>query len=175
MLRFVFGFLLVALISQANAGDSSQARAAKKAAEELAEATLKGDDGKLVDRTFDKIVEMAGGREKMILKISEFRKSLEAKGVKIHSLKIGAPGEVLKEGKYVFVVVPTVMEMRVPKASLTGKSFLLGISSDDGKSWKFVEGVKVRDQAAREKVLPALPKRLSLPPMEQPMITRDDA
>ncbi len=173
MFRFTFVCTLITLASLTHAGESTKAGAAKKIASELAAAMIKGDHAKVVDRTYDKIVEMAGGREKMIRGIGELAKAMEAKGVKFHALNVGEPGDVLTEGKFTFVVVPTVMVMRVPNASLTGKSFLLGISLDDGKSWKFVEGAKLTDKAVRGKVLPPLPAQLKLPAMEMPVIVRD--
>ncbi|MSU77088.1 MAG: hypothetical protein EXS16_03220 [Gemmataceae bacterium] len=173
MIRSIGVFALFIVVGLLHAGESTKAGAAKKTATELASAMLKGEHAKVVDRTFDKIVEMAGGREKMIGRIGELAKAMEAKGVKFHALNVGEPGDVLTEGKFTFVVVPTVMVMRVPSATLTAKSFLLGISLDDGKHWKFVEGAKVGDKAAREKVLPPLPVQLKLPAMEQPVIERD--
>lgn len=173
MHRFAFACFLLTLPSMIHAGEPTKASAAKNTASELAAAMLKGEHAKVVDRTYDKIVELAGGRDKMIRGIGELAKAMEAKGVKIHALNVGEPGDVLTEGKLAFVVVPTVMVMRVPSVSLTMKSFLLGISSDAGKSWKFVEGSKAADKAAREKVLPPLPAQLKLPALEQPVIMRD--
>jgi hypothetical protein len=46
---------------------------------------------------------------------------------------------------------------------------MLGISADKGKTWTFVDGVKVQDEKVK-KLLPKLPANLKLPPKKMPAL-----
>jgi hypothetical protein len=83
------------------------------------------------------------------------------------------PGEFLTEGDYTFVVVPTKLDMTIPCGKAVAKSYLLGISPDGGKTWKFVDGSGMENKEFREKGLPKLPAKLKLPVKEMPEITKD--
>ena len=54
------------------------------------------------------------------------------------------------------------------------KSYLLGISSDGGKTWKFADGAGLDKKESRDKTLPKLPAELQLPMIEPPAITKDN-
>jgi RNA polymerase sigma factor (sigma-70 family) len=132
-----------------------------KTAEEIGQADVKGDCAKLVDLTYTKVVEATGGREKWIAVLQESRKHLATLGVVPRSIKVGEPGDFLTEGENTFVVVPTTIEMTAPRGKLVGKSYLLGISSDKGKTWRFVDGSELNHkEGARAKALPKLPANL---------------
>src|SRR5439155_27208216 len=118
----------------------------KKLTHEIADATLKGDHGKLMDHTYDGVIKQLGGREKAIAAIDAVTQALKAQGITVKSFKVGEPGDFLSEGGNTFVVVPTVMEMTFPGGKAIGKSYVLAISSDGGKSWKFVDGAGIEKQ-----------------------------
>lgn len=150
-----------------HAADSAEIR---KLAESIGEATIKGNSSKVIDQTFDKAVQILGGREKGISAMNSAMRRMRQSGVAIVGYKIGEPGPVMAEGKYSFCVVPATLEMNVPKARLVSKSYLLGISSDAGKTWKFLDGAGLKDLEMRNRVLPKLPAGLTLPEIPMPEI-----
>ena len=54
------------------------------------------------------------------------------------------PGDFYTEGDNTFVIVPETVEIQLPKDKMEVKSYLLGISADDGKTWKFLDGAELK-------------------------------
>ncbi|MFM7148374.1 MAG: hypothetical protein ACKO23_00870 [Gemmataceae bacterium] len=153
------------------AEESSQSVAVKKLAQELGAATMKGDNAKVIDYTYDTLVKAMGGREKAIEAVEAVMKQMKAQGITIKVFHAGDPGEFLTEGGNTFVVVPTRVEAVFSKGKVISKSYVLGISSDEGKTWKFADGSGIiKQKELREKLLPKLPAKLKLPEREKPEI-----
>jgi hypothetical protein len=164
--------VLLLLTGPIQTDEPSKTTAARKTAIELRDAMLNADYAKVVDRTYDGVVKQLGGREKAIEKVQGMMKSMADMGIKITAYEVGEPGEALSEGGYNFVVVPTVMEMKFPGTKVVHKTYLLGLSSDNGKTWKLVDGAKLEDKEARA-ILPKFPAKLKLPPKEKPNVIKD--
>jgi hypothetical protein len=164
---------LVTLTLPVPAGDPAQKAAVKKLAKELGDATLKGDHAKVIDYTYEGIVKKLGGRAKAIETTDQIMKMLRGQGITFKSFEPGTPGEFHNEGGMTFVIVPTVVEMTLPMGRMIAKSYLLGISSDGGKTWTFADGAGLANKEQRDQVLPKLPAKLKLPEKQQPQIIRD--
>ncbi len=163
---------LLAAVIAGHAQEPGRAAVVKKLAQDLGDATLKGNYAKVIDSTHDKLVQEMGGRDQAIKTVEMLMQTLKDKGVTMTSYKASDPGEFLTEGGNTFVVVPTVLEMKVPDAKVIAKSYLLGISSD-GKTWKFADGSGLQTQDVRDKILPKLPAKLKLPAIEKPEVIKD--
>jgi hypothetical protein len=175
MTRLSSAFLLLAACAvTAAAQEESRTAVVKKKAQEVGEALKKEDYAKVVDLTYPKIVEMMGGREKMIEALTDGMKQLKEKGFSFRSVEVGEPAEFVEEEKTTFVVVPTTTEMTAPGGKILVKSYLLGISPDGGKAWTFVDGNGMGTAEKREKVLPKLPERLKLPEAQEPRFIKDE-
>ena len=161
---------LVALGIVVQADEPASAEKVKKLAQQIGDATLRGEYAKVIDATFDGVIREMGGREKAIQLIADGMRTLKGKGITFKKYQIGKPGDFHREGDNTFVVVPTVLEMSLPGNKLIAKSYLLGISADNGKSWKFADGAGMQNKALRDKVLPKLPPKLQLPAKEQPKV-----
>lgn len=147
--------------------------AVKALARELGEATVGGQYAKVIDQTYPAVVRHLGGREKAIALTEAAVKELEQKGFAIKAYEVGEPGEFHREGDNTFVVVPTRMEVASQVGKIAGKSYLLGISSDGGTSWKFVDGSGIHDPKLRDKLLPKMPAKLKLPETMKPEIVKE--
>jgi hypothetical protein len=149
--------------------------AVKKLAQELGAATLQGDFAKVIDHTYPTLVKQLGGREKAIETTEAMVKQMKAQGFTIKGYTIGEPGEFLTEGNNTFVVIPTKLEMVFARGKIIGKSYLLGISPDQGKTWKFADGAGIiKDKDLFSKLLPKLPTNLKLPEQEKPEIIKNN-
>ena len=169
MIRSIFVLIFFfGMIVPCGADEPKQAEVVKKNAEEISTAVLKGEYSKIVDLTYPKLVEMMGGREKMIMQTEESMKKMKEQGITFSSNRVGQPGEVFTEQGNKFVVVPTTLELKMPKGKLIAKSYLLGISSDGGQSWTFIDGAGLAQKDKAEKLLPKLPAGLKLPERSKP-------
>ncbi|WP_020470112.1 hypothetical protein [Zavarzinella formosa] len=166
---------IVCVIGSLNlrADETSNAAEAKKLASLLAEATKAGDYAKVIDHTYPAAVEFAGGREKAISLIEAAMKKVKEDGIVIKEISVGEPGEFFTEGKNTFFVIPLKTVMTVPAGTVRSKSYLLGISPDDGKTWTFMDGVGLQNPLIWDKVLPKMPEKLQLPVREKPEFTKD--
>jgi hypothetical protein len=160
------------VISISAFADEPKPATVKKLAEGIGEATIKGDYAKVIDSTHDNVVKSLGGRAEAIKTTESAMKTLMSRGITIKSYTVGQPGEFLTEGDNTFVVIPTSVEMTIPKGKVVGKSYLLGISPDAGKTWKFAEGAALDTQAGRD-LLPKFPAKLKLPEKQNPQIIKD--
>jgi hypothetical protein len=158
----------------AAAQEESRPAVVKKKAQEVGEALKKEDYAKVVDLTYPKVVELVGGREKMIDVLKVGMKKLKDEGFSFRSVEVAEPGEYVEEGKSTYVVVPTTTEMSVPGGRMVLRSYLLGISTDGGKAWTFVDGSGMGTVEKRKMIFPKLPEKLKLPEAHEPKFIKDE-
>ncbi|MEZ0264924.1 MAG: hypothetical protein ACAI43_09375 [Phycisphaerae bacterium] len=160
--------LSLVLTLPARADDPATAGAAARGALEVVSAIASGDYPAVVDRTVDAAVTDVGGRDQAIAALRDGIANLRKRGATIRNVGVGTPGAPATEGTNTFVVVPTTLELGTPQGRLLARSYLLGVSPDAGKTWKYVEGAAVGDPAVRAKLLPKLPPALKLPRIAAP-------
>lgn len=164
--------LAFVLAAAANAQDARK-ETITKLAKEMGDALLKGDYAKMVDQTHPAAIKELGGREQAIKTIGEALKQIEAAGMKILSYSVGDVSDLAKEGDNTFAIVKTKMQMSAPKVKVHANSYLLAISSDDGKTWHFLDGSGLADPEVRKKLLPKLPEKFELPAPQEPEIIKE--
>ena len=146
----------------------------KAQANELGRAFVAGDFDKLADMTYPPIVEILGGKARMVSFLKESVGSWEKEGMTLVSVEADEPEQVLAAGDRRFAVVPTTLRMRVSEGTLVGESSHIAVSSDGGKTWSFIGTQQIDKQ--KLKILfretPAVADRLELPPPKQPVLER---
>jgi hypothetical protein len=79
--------------------------------------------------------------------------------------------ELAQGGDESFAVVPYDLEMTLPAGRALVRTWLLGISSDQGKTWTFVDGGNL-NAAAVKRMFPNFPDKLTLPAKQPPQLER---
>ena len=120
--------------------DDAAAAQLKAQAEACSRAFVEGDYERLTDYTHTKIVEMAGGREKMVEFVRKGVAEMKADGFEPLSYVTSEPTQVIEVGGQTYAVVPARLRLRAKETVYVSESFLLGVSDDGGKTWKFVSG-----------------------------------
>jgi hypothetical protein len=142
-----------------------------KYGKQMEDAATSYNNAKLVDLMYPKIVEQAGGRDKLLELMTTGQKEMGEQGVRVKSTTLGDPIQVMTEGSKMYAVLPETIVLNAPGGTLTNRGCLIGISDDAGKTWSFVDG------AAGEKTIrgfvPELPKDLKIPDREKPVFTAD--
>jgi len=142
----------------------SQSAVVKRKAQEFSQALVKGEYGKVVELTYPKFVKESGGRDKVIASLEMERKRQKDDGLTLVSATVGKPGEFLTQGENTFVMVKTTHAfMHTADGKVGGQTYLLGISSDQGETWRFIQGTQLNNRDLRARVLPKLPPKLKLP------------
>ncbi len=77
----------------------------------MSRAFLAGDFEGLLDATYPKILELSGGREKMLAVLKTEVAKWEAQKIKLLSYEVGEPGEAKSVGANLISVVPAEMKM----------------------------------------------------------------
>jgi hypothetical protein len=135
----------------------------KEQAERWAEAYVREDYEKVASLTLPKQVELMGGSEGMARILT---RSLEGGGVKMLSIQVGEPEEVIPIERQLFAIVPTTLKMREPRGVVVGNGFLIGVSNDGGETWTFVDGSGGRNEEKVKTLLPAAAGKLKLPELK---------
>jgi hypothetical protein len=149
----------------------SHAALIKEQARKMSQAFLAGDFETLLDATYPKILELSGGRAKMLEVLKAEVAKWEAQKIKILSYEAGEPGEVKSAGAKLVSVVPAELKMEFPDLFFTQKSFMLAISADGGKAWKFVSGANLNEQALKV-LVPEAVGVITLPKAVEPVIEK---
>ena len=147
----------------------------RKLAAENSAALTSGNYARLVDLTYPKVVEMIGGRDKMIETLRRGTEDMKAHGSAILGAEVSEPKEVVTAGDKQFAIVPMTTRVQVPDGILRSKGFLIAVSADRGKTWTFIDGAGFVREPGKEReklaqVLPDFPAQLSLPAREQPVL-----
>jgi hypothetical protein len=168
--------LACCLPSPARAADEDTATAMKKLVkqkvQEINDAIVKGDFAAVADLTHPKVVQMMGGRDKMIATMQAGEKDMKSKGFSFLSTKVDDPSDaVAGPASELYATVPFELRMKTPDGKMIAKSFVVGFSADRGKTWTFVNGDL--DAKQIKQVLPNLPDRLKLPEKQAPKMEKD--
>lgn len=136
----------------------------------MAAATTKKDFGKVADLTHSIVIELNGGREEMISKTLNLMKQMSESGYYVEGVKIGSPNYTVQEGKETFATISQEVVMRFPAGKIVSKSFLLAISENKGKTWKFVDGQGLSNEGLKKRL--SIPPKLEIPEVEKPRVIR---
>lgn len=133
-------------------------------AEQMAQATKDGETDFIIDRTHPKLIELAGGRGKMLEILNKAMEPMRAQGIKIADYKILREVQVRRAGKDIYVVVPTIMDLNYQGRIMRTDSFLLGVSEDSGRTFSFLDGSgAAKNRSMLKRLLPNLPDDFAIP------------
>ena len=114
----------------------------KNQAEQLIEAFNKNDFYKFVELTHPKVIKKVGGRENLV----SMMKTVAEQNPKIFesfSASMENPDALVEMDGQLFGVVPQKIEgITLGKHKVITDACVVGVSNDNGKTWKFVSGEK---------------------------------
>lgn len=143
----LISLLALALCLNACGGPTSKSDWTKEA--KIVEATaqrLKGpsislsvDDIPEIEKyTYPGVFKLMGGREGFRQKTASAFTILKMQGVSILSLEIGKPYQFAVAGPEIHCLISTETVMMVQDTKMRVSGHMMGISTDEGKTWKFV-------------------------------------
>jgi len=147
-------------------------RVIKQQAESTANAILSDDYETLIRFTHPRVIELVGGREKMISLIKKGKVEMSQQGISFDKVIIGTPSKTVIAGDEIHCLVPQTIFMKVPKGKMKSHSHLLAISRDGGENWYFIDTVKL-DKDNIKNVLPNYNFDLKLPAKKEPVFIAD--
>ena len=115
--------------------------------------------------THPKVLESMGGKDAALKQIETAMNAIKGQGIAFKVNEVSAP-TVMKGGKDHYSVTPYSLLMTIPGKKITITSAVVGVSSDEGKSWKFLNLDDKGEKGLRE-MLPQLPAEMKIPKQEQ--------
>jgi len=137
------------------------------------EALNRGDYDTYANYMHPKVMTMMGGRDRVIALVKQVIETSEKKGNGIRGSTLGVVSKFYPSGKEIYCTLPYSLSMNVQGGYATIESSLLGISSDQGKSWKFISSGNVPREVIK-KAFPGLPDDLKISPKGKPVVHRED-
>lgn len=174
---YYFAVLSILILAACKSSPQGQGQAATPSVEnypnltaranELSDAIERKDYAKVVDLTYPRVIEYAGGREKLLTAMTNELKTMEGEGVQIISSKSSAPSQFVHDAGGIYAVVPITSKFKAKDGLFQIEGSLIAISTDNGQNWTFVDSTG-KDQTELKKILPNLDK-LNLPPEKEPV------
>ena len=170
--------LLVSLACNSASKPPAQAGTPSSAAEnypsltartkEITDAFTNKDYQKVLEMTYPKVIEVGGGREKMLATMKDEIAKMRAEGVDVLSTTPGAPTQYVHDGGSIYAVVPLTLKIKAQDGTFQAEATLIGISADAGANWTFIDAAGEDDKDL--KVLPATAlSQIKLPPEKDPV------
>jgi hypothetical protein len=141
-------------------------------AQEVNDALQRRDYARMVDLTYAKVTEAAGGRDKMIAALAKGMKEMEAEGVSVLSSTAEAPTQIVHVSEWIYAVVPTTLKVKAKEGIFQTESSMIGISADKGANWTFIDAGG-KDHTQLKSLLPAPAEALKLPAEKEPVKIAD--
>src|SRR5688572_33189508 len=102
----------------------------KEQAELTAKALLNDDYETIIKFTYPKVIELVGGRDRMISLIKKGKIEMGQQGISFDKVTIGKPSKALIAGDEIHCLIPQTVYMKVPKGKIKSKTHLLAVSRD---------------------------------------------
>jgi hypothetical protein len=142
----------------------------KRQAQELSEAMVKHDFNRAADLTYPKLIEMMGGRDGYISMAKEAVEEMESQQLRIVSVAVGEPHDIVEVKDEIFAIVPSTMRIKVPDGVFVGEAFMIAVSKDGGKQWTFVDSAAAKEEGGALKTLfPDAADQLRIPEQKRPV------
>jgi hypothetical protein len=143
------------------------------AARACARLVIANDFEGVVNCMPDEVVKSLGGRSAIIATVRRVSAEMSRGSVRMVQSLIEPPTQVLRAGTRTFAILPQVVVVRVPEGHVRQRTFLLAVSSDDGHTWRFVDGVELNRELASQ-MFPDFPASLTLPNVDRPELVTAD-
>ena len=177
-IHFIACLILLSLVSCARVKQGEvkteelKVQEIKARAEETLNSFLTGDYQKQIDLTYPKLVELMGGREKMISTVKEQMAGMKGQGFDPISTSVEVPKEIVPADSQLFAIVPYTLKIKTPKGVLTQQSYMLAISDKDNVRWTFID-VTGLDETQLKAVVPGAVGKLTFPQKQPPVLEQN--
>ena len=140
----------------------------KKQANIIIAATREGNYKIVVDHTYPKIIQLAGGKEAMLKKIISGMDEMKKEGVSGVDGKLGPPGKFYKAGAEIHCLIPETVTLIKTNGRLVSTSYLLAVTNNKGKTWSFIDVGSMPVSMLRD-LFPHFNKKLKIPDKAEPV------
>lgn len=125
-----------------------------------------GNYGCLLDYTHPKIVKSMGGAKTAEKTLSDGIGKMKAQGAEISKVTLQPVKQHLISGKTIQCIIPQLVEVKYQGQSIKSKTYLFGITYNNGKNWYFVDTGSQTEEKMRQ-FMPEMSKKILIPKAER--------
>ncbi|WP_143754217.1 hypothetical protein [Chryseobacterium sp. 52] len=111
---------------------------------------------------YEGVIKMFGNKQKMINTSVEAIDKMNTSGYIFKKVDFSEVGDIIPIKNELQTVVHQKIEMETPKGNMSGDHYLIAISKDNGKLWKFID-TSGKDIETVRKYFPNLSSKLFIP------------
>ena len=143
-------------------------------AQAMSDAAVNGKWETMADATHPDVIREMGGRKKFLQELARFPDEMRTKyKMTLVDCRCGVPSDIIEHKGGMYSVVNAPLKFRTTDGkTFLGASAYVALSTDGGRTWKFVSGggTKDADRVGIKKFLPDLPDDLVLPKGQPPLL-----
>jgi len=136
---------------------------------QASQAVIKGDADAILDSTYPGLIDRVGGRAEMRAKVIESLIDLRHRKLSVQRTEVVSISQPVEAGEELHSVVRAKRVMQGPGGRQIQDTFVIAVSSDQGKSWTFVDGQQLTPQHILA-LFPNYNKALVLPRTAPPVM-----
>jgi hypothetical protein len=140
----------------------------KHQAHKMGQGFVSGDYATFSKYTYPKLLAAMGGANKIASVLTKVTSDMKSKGMTFNSITFSEASKIIKNGKELQATIAQYTNIKVPKGRAVSTSTLIGISTDNGINWTFID-TSSRDLAALRKAVPNLSSAITIPPQQPPV------
>lgn len=134
----------------------------------MADAMLIKNYSTIIDYTYPKIVEMAGGKQALLNATKSAFEKMDESFI-IEKITFGEPQKIYVAGKELHCIVPETLSINTNKGKMQANYSLLAISRDNGNKWYFIETHNFTPEFLK-KIFPDFNYNIVIPKKTEPII-----
>ena len=165
-------FFILFILSGLSASAQDISNNIKSQAEKMVTVFKDENYSSLLDYTYPKILEIAGGKEVLESMVKQMMDDMKADGVFVDSATVGEPGAVFEAGTELHSTITQTVYMKYTGGRMISESTLLAVSMDAGSNWYFLD-IKQLTPAMKTQFFPEFNPELIIPE-PKPLITIND-
>jgi hypothetical protein len=162
---------VLAAAARSEAADDPGAGRARAQAQQMYEAFVGGDMDGFVQYMHPRVIRLAGGKGKIISMMKNLMAEMRSNGLVIRGASVAAAQQIVRPRAGVAqAILPMDLLVDGNGKRYRQPSFLLGLSSDGGQTWKFADTGQIGGDAIR-KVFPECSPSLKIPARPRGFVT----
>jgi hypothetical protein len=164
-LAWLGGWLGAAPAQGAPLGPAGEA--ARRDGNAMYDAFRRGRLEEFVAFAYPAVVQEMGGKEKMVAVLKKGLAEMATQGFRFVSGRVSGPIQVVRAKGELHALVPLTQILSAPGGELHLAGHMLGVSSNNGQSWTFIDAGTLTPDNVRQ-LLPSFNPELKLPPKAEP-------
>lgn len=157
--------------AQSDTTQSKEALALMANANTMSAHFKAGEYKQFVKYVHPAVINLVGGDAKMIEVLQKVDDNLKAQSITLNSVVYDQPSEIIKVDNSLQATIAQQSELLNSKAKVITYTTFVAISTDQGKSWKFID-TNHKTLEDLQKILPGISNKLIIPETRKPTVTR---